>query len=157
MWTSTSPTALEGACKHHAAKEHGCLQWTWQWSQIGCQSFAQPCHCCCHCYRDAYWRGDSSLEYNLHHLQIYISFSNEAETVPNSLSIWVTGNKSQGQSLNRIGLYLDRPMFSHGQLYVGLSRVGSPDNTRILLANETSSDSGSACTDNVVYPEIFAP
>lgn len=58
----------------------------------------------------------------------------------------VTCDKSQGQSLSRIGLYLDRPMFSHGQLYIGLRRVGSPDNIRILLANETSSDSGTACT-----------
>ena len=26
--------------------------------------------------------------------------------------------ESQGQTLNRVGLYLDRPVFSHGQLYV---------------------------------------
>ncbi|KAL0009241.1 hypothetical protein SO802_010743 [Lithocarpus litseifolius] len=30
----------------------------------------------------------------------------------------MTINKSQGQSLQRVGLYLDRPVFSHGQLYV---------------------------------------
>ena len=69
----------------------------------------------------------------------------------------VTCNKSQGQSLKRIGLYLDRPMFSHGQLYVGLSCVGSPDNIRILLASEPRSDFGSTYTDNVVDPEVFAP
>jgi ATP-dependent DNA helicase PIF1 len=32
-------------------------------------------------------------------------------------------NRAQGQSLKRYGLLLNRSLFSHGQLYVGLSRV----------------------------------
>ena len=37
----------------------------------------------------------------------------------------MTINKSQGQSLFTVGLYLLKPMFNHGQLYVALSRVKS--------------------------------
>lgn len=35
----------------------------------------------------------------------------------------MTINKSQGQTLERVGLYLMKQVFSHGQLYVGMSRV----------------------------------
>jgi ATP-dependent DNA helicase PIF1 len=35
----------------------------------------------------------------------------------------MTINKNQGQTLGHVGLYLHRPVFTHGRLYVIVSRV----------------------------------
>ncbi len=34
-------------------------------------------------------------------------------------------NKAQGQTLQTVGVYLSKPVFCHGQLYVAFSRCGS--------------------------------
>ncbi|RYQ83051.1 hypothetical protein Ahy_B10g101668 isoform B [Arachis hypogaea] len=42
-----------------------------------------------------------------------------------TLSFTMTINKSQGQTLSHVRLYLPKPIFTHDQLYVTLSRVKS--------------------------------
>ena len=52
---------------------------------------------------------------------------------PISLAFAMTINESQGQTLNKVGLFLAEPVFGHGQLYVALSRVIHPDNVKMLI------------------------
>jgi ATP-dependent DNA helicase PIF1 len=44
-------------------------------------------------------------------------------------------NKSQGQTLGHVGLYLPRPVFTHGQLYIAISRVQTRDGLKILIGD----------------------
>ena len=57
---------------------------------------------------------------------------------------WViTINKSQGQSMQgRLGVYLPRPVFAHGQLYVALSRGASFETTKVLVEETHASEQG---------------
>nr|CAG8627565.1 809_t:CDS:2 [Entrophospora candida] len=68
----------------------------------------------------------------------------------------MTINKSQGQTLNLVGLYLPTPVFSHGQLYVACSRVTSWKNLKILTSKCNGENVHCAnLTSNIVYPEVL--
>lgn len=70
----------------------------------------------------------------------------------------ITINKSQGQSFKYVGIELDRPVFSHGQLYVALSRCTDHKNIKVKV-DETNEQGqllrGRTFTKNVVFKEIF--
>lgn len=72
---------------------------------------------------------------------------------PFIVSYAMTINKSQGQSLANVGLYLPRAVFSHGQLYVALSRVQSKQGLKILIHDGNKKATNN--TVNVVYKEVF--
>ncbi|XP_071577583.1 ATP-dependent DNA helicase pif1-like [Temnothorax nylanderi] len=61
----------------------------------------------------------------------------------------MTINKSQGQTFKVVGVDLRNEVFSHGQLYVGLSRIGSTKDQTILIPDESNK------TRNVVFTEVF--
>ena len=65
----------------------------------------------------------------------------------------MTINKSRGQSLKQVGLYLLQPVFSHGQLYVALSRVISKGGIKVIVNNEPESSNN--LTKNIVYKDIL--
>jgi len=61
---------------------------------------------------------------------------------PIRLSFAMTVNKAQGQTIPIVGVYLPETVFSHGQLYVALSRATAKVNIKILAIKEKEEDSG---------------
>ena len=66
----------------------------------------------------------------------------------------MTVNKSQGQTLEQVGLYLPQPVFSHGQLYVAMSRVGASNRIKIMAKGGRHPGRQGMYTKNVVYHEV---
>jgi len=71
---------------------------------------------------------------------------------PVRLAFAMTINKSQGQSVEHVGINLQTSVFSHGQLYVVFSRCTSPLNISVLLLEQSQE---SRRTFDVVYKEVF--
>jgi ATP-dependent DNA helicase PIF1 len=82
-----------------------------------------------------------------------LPFKFSRKQFPLTLCLAMTINKSQGQSLSKVGIYLPKPVFTHGQLYVALSRVKSRKGLKLLILDEEGAVS--TTTINVVYREVF--
>ncbi|KAG2891299.1 hypothetical protein PC114_g17072 [Phytophthora cactorum] len=67
----------------------------------------------------------------------------------------MTINKAQGQTVQNLGLYLSTPCFSHGQLYVALSRVTSRSKFKVLIEYPQLEEEDGVYTDNIVCRQIF--
>jgi hypothetical protein len=65
----------------------------------------------------------------------------------------MTINKAQGQTFGFVGLYLQNAVFTHGQLYVAISRVSKRSDIRILTKFDTFLNLFVA--RNVVYQEVL--
>ncbi|KAL4580720.1 hypothetical protein LXL04_016922 [Taraxacum kok-saghyz] len=82
-----------------------------------------------------------------------IAFAFQRRQFPLVVCFAMTINKSQGQSLSKVGLFLKEHVFTHGQLYVALSRVKSKDGLKILSLSKDGQITNT--TFNVVFKEIF--
>lgn len=65
---------------------------------------------------------DANLPFTLQRIQFSIR-----------LAYAMTINKSQGQTFDRVGIYLLQPVFSHGQLYVAFSRAHTLGSVKVML------------------------
>ena len=99
---------------------------------------------------------DSDLPFTLNRMQF-----------PVLLAFAVTINKSQGQTFDRVGILLEEPVFSHGQLYVAFSRATSREGVKVvciegakqgkmLKKSTTVQDREKVFTHNIVYKEVLS-
>ena len=80
-----------------------------------------------------------------------VAFKFTRRQFPVRVSFAMTFNKSQGQSVKYVGLDLRGPVFSHGQFYVGVSRVTSVHNLKVIWEEKERE----AKTKNIVYREVL--
>ncbi|XP_054256904.1 uncharacterized protein LOC128981934 [Macrosteles quadrilineatus] len=73
---------------------------------------------------------------------------------PLMLAYSMTGHKSQGQTIDRVGVDLRSDCFTHGQLYVLLSRVRHPDHI-VVLVRPDRVQGGIAYAKNIVYDDLL--
>ena len=85
-----------------------------------------------------------------------LPFEFERCQFPVRLCFGITSNKSQGQTLKRVGLYLKNDFFGHGQLYVAMSRVGSPKALSIFKPPNKDDPRQCQYIRNVVYKEVLS-
>ena len=91
--------------------------------------------------------GETVFVPRIPHIPSDLPFRFKRLQFPLRLSFAMSINKAQGQTLSVVGLQLEEPCFSHGQLYVGCSRTGNPDN---LFIHTPTGD-----TKNIVHSEVF--
>ncbi|KAJ9551086.1 hypothetical protein OSB04_015131 [Centaurea solstitialis] len=86
-----------------------------------------------------------------------IPFKFQRRQFPVSLCFVMTINKSQGQSLSKVGLFLRQRVVAHGQLYVALAETRGKFRRDGESQQLTVDDEGiiSNRTKNVVYKEVF--
>ena len=62
-------------------------------------------------------------------------------------------NKSQGQTLNQVGLYLPIQVFTHGQLYVAISPIITTE--ELDFVNVDGETDNQTFIKNIIYNEVF--
>jgi hypothetical protein len=71
----------------------------------------------------------------------------------------MTINKAQGHTLKMVGIFLPKPVFTHGRLYVAMSSIGCPEGVKLLVIDgwkDAHEDAlAGVYTRIVVYTEVL--
>ena len=78
----------------------------------------------------------------------------ERRQFPVRVTCATTINKSQGQTLGGVEVFLEEPIFTHGQQYVASSRVSHPGNLRFAIPSALSGPAFES-SRNVIYTEVL--
>ena len=86
-----------------------------------------------------------------------LPFQLQRRQFPVRLSYAMTINKSQGQTFQRVGIFLRRSYFSHGQLYVAFLRARSFDDIRVqVFETAKQGHARQKCfTQNTFYRQVL--
>ena len=86
-----------------------------------------------------------------------LPFILERHQLPLRLSYSMTINKAQGQTFEKVGIFLPEPVFSHGQLYVAFSRARALAAVKVKVAttHQQGKRHGKTVTPNVIYREVL--
>lgn len=84
-----------------------------------------------------------------------LEFDFKRTQFPLQLSFAMTINKSQGQSFDRVGIYLQSSVFSHGQLYVAFSRAKNPEFVKVFKVNDSNEDDQVLKMKNITWQEAL--
>ena len=90
---------------------------------------------------------------NEHDLLMPVHFSRRQ--LPLRMAFAMTINRSQGQTLSRVGLYLPAPVFAHGMLYTGTSRTPMGEDTIVMIKIGRLEGRQGLYTRDVVYREVL--
>jgi hypothetical protein len=74
---------------------------------------------------------------------------------PVQLAFSMSINKAQGQTLKKVGVYLPKPVFSHGQLYVALSRASNWEDITMLIKDPDHIGKYVNKTKNIVFKNVL--
>jgi hypothetical protein len=94
--------------------------------------------------------------FNFHiKIPFYKSYKILRRQFPLKLAYALTMNRSQGQEFEKLLVDLTVPPFTHGHLYVALSRIRKSENIKIFCNEDQVLDNNVVITNNVVYNEIL--
>ena len=90
-----------------------------------------------------------------------LPFKLKRKQIPVRPSFAMTINKAQGQTFDKVGLYLPSSVFSHGQLYVCFSRVRRAADVKVQITDTDIQGKfprwKGILTSNIVWPEVLEP
>ena len=97
--------------------------------------------------------GERNFDVSVEQSGLRVSFSRVQ--YPVCLAFAITIHRSQGQTFDKVGIYLENPVFTHGQLYVAMSRGRNADQLKVFILSNSDDDKVRNRTLNIVWPEIL--